>query len=630
MFKIEDIFLLSVQMLLGISLLLALLTTYLWYVTKDKIIGIYVVCLLVSFCLALVKLISIFQFPTGAGIMENNTLDELIKSILGLVYIYFFGIIFEFNSSTKKKNFFWKSALILMTVQILYLFYLVIKGETNYFTPILSPILLLVISSVSFVLVVFVFLKKNKNKFQKIILVGVFVFFILVLIGNLSEYLFKTGKSGFNMLFFALIVENMFFSVASINRFKNIYVETEKIKTWSIREQLETEQVINYFTASIGNKNTVDELLWDVAKNLIGKLGFEECMIYLWNDDKTILVQRAGYGLKGDMQVAKNKEGYNIPKGKGIVGAAAESGHYILVNDTSKDSRYFSADEKIMFSELSVPLIQKNIVAGVINTEHSKKNFFTEKHVKMLSIIASLCADKIAKINAEEQTHEKQMEVMKLNKDLATSQLTTLRSQMNPHFIFNALNSVQQYILKGNITEANRYLSKFSRLQRQVLNHSDQDFISLEKELEILNLYLELEQLRFEGSFTCQIIVNADIDTDEIKIPPMIVQPFVENAIWHGLMPKQGDKHLQITFSLPDDNVLLCTVKDNGIGREAAARIKSNSQPLQTSKGLSLVYDRLAILRQQYGQVFNAQINDLKDVAGQPEGTEVTLHIHTT
>lgn len=403
-----------------------------------------------------------------------------------------------------------------------------------------------------------------------------------------------------------------------------------KLKAETYKLQLETEQVTGFFTSTIHQHNNTDELLWDVAKNLIGKLGFEECMIYLWNTDKSILVQRAGYGLKGDMQVAKNKEGYNIPKGKGIVGAAAASGHYILVNDTSKDSRYFSADEKIMFSELSVPLIQKNKVVGVINTEHSKKNFFTEKHVKMLSIIASLCADKIAKINAEEQTHEKQMEVLKLNKDLATSQLTTLRSQMNPHFIFNALNSVQQYILRGNITEANRYLSKFSRLQRQVLNHSDQDFIPLEKELEILHLYLELEQLRFEGSFTCEVIVDPDIDTDEIKIPPMIVQPFVENAIWHGLMPKQGERHLQITFMLPDDNMLLCTVKDNGIGREAAARIKSNSQPLHTSKGLSLVYDRLAILRQQYGQVFNAQINDLKDITGLAEGTEVTLHIHTT
>ena len=109
----------------------------------------------------------------------------------------------------------------------------------------------------------------------------------------------------------------------------------------------------------------------------------------------------------------------------------------------------------------------------------------------------------------------------------------------------------------------------------------------------------------------------------------MIVQPFVENAIWHGLMPKQGERHLQITFKLVNDEMLQCTVKDNGIGREAASRIKSSTQPSHTSKGLSLVYDRLAILRQQYGQVFNAQIHDLKNENGEPTGTEVTLHIHT-
>lgn len=150
-----------------------------------------------------------------------------------------------------------------------------------------------------------------------------------------------------------------------------------------------------------------------------------------------------------------------------------------------------------------------------------------------------MCADKIDKIKAEQQTREKEVEVLKLNKDLATSQLTALRAQMNPHFIFNALNSIQQYILTGNVDQANKYLSKFSRLQRDVLNNSDQNFISLEKEIEMLNLYLELEQLRFNENFEYHIIVSEDIDSTELLIPPMILQPFVENAIWHGLMSKK-------------------------------------------------------------------------------------------
>jgi LytS/YehU family sensor histidine kinase len=366
-----------------------------------------------------------------------------------------------------------------------------------------------------------------------------------------------------------------------------------------------------------------------VAKNLIGKLGFEDCMIYLWNESKTVLLQKAGYGLKGSMQDKEDKEKYSIPKGKGVIGAAVESKKYLLVNDTTTDSRYFTADDKIRLSELCTPIMRNEEVIGAINTEHSEKFFYTERHIQVLSTIASLLAEKIEKIEVQRLTREKEMEVLQLNKDLATSQLTALRSQMNPHFIFNALNSVQQYILQGNITEANRYLSKFSKLQRQVLNQSDQNFITLERELEVLSLYLELEQLRFENGFTYNIDVSNEVDTDEIKIPPMIVQPFVENSIWHGLMPKQADRRVSIRFEMSGDERLICTVADNGIGREAAARLKNGNQSEHKSKGLTLVYDRLNILSQQYGKAFKAEVKDLTDAEGLPAGTEVKLFIYT-
>jgi LytS/YehU family sensor histidine kinase len=266
---------------------------------------------------------------------------------------------------------------------------------------------------------------------------------------------------------------------------------------------------------------------------------------------------------------------------------------------------------------------------GAVNTEHTAKYFYTDRHLQILTTIASMLADKIDMIEAQQQTREKEMEVLKLNKDLATSQLTTLRAQMNPHFIFNALNSIQQYVLQGNVVEANKYLSKFSKLQREVLNHSDQNFISLEKELEVLNLYLELEQLRFERNFVYEIKMNAAIDADEIKIPPMIIQPFVENSIWHGLMPKQGERWVHIHFELSSDDLLVCTVTDNGIGRDASARLKQNGHEQHKSKGLSLVYDRLNILRQQYGQAFEVKIKDIVDNNNLPAGTEVKLHIYT-
>lgn len=319
-----------------------------------------------------------------------------------------------------------------------------------------------------------------------------------------------------------------------------------------------------------------------------------------------------------------------IPVGRGIVGCVAESGKPETIGDTSADSRYILDDARRL-SEIAVPIISNGDVIGVIDSEHREKDFFDEHHLHILITIASLCADKIDKIKAQQLTREKEIEVIKLNRDLATSQLTALRAQMNPHFTFNTLNSIQQYILMGNVTEANRYLSKFARLQREILNHCEKNFIPLEKEKEMLDLYLQLEQLRFHDSFHYSIFIDEEIDADEVKLPPMLVQPFVENAIWHGLMPKQGEKALVVEFTLHTEEIVCCTVRDNGIGREASERLKRTPAGVEvhTSKGLSLVYRRLDILRKQYGQVFDVQISDATDEQGNVTGTAVSLLLFT-
>ncbi len=404
--------------------------------------------------------------------------------------------------------------------------------------------------------------------------------------------------------------------------------ELQKLKADSYQYQLEIEQVVNYFASSINQKNSIDEMLWDVARNCIAKLGFEDCVIYLIDNERKVLIQKAAWGPKTTNENKINNP-IDIPIGKGIVGSVASSGYPSVVTDTSKDSRYI-IDDDIRLSEIAVPIIDNGKVIGVIDSEHPQKNFYTERHLQILITIASLCADKIDKINAEQLTREKEMEVLKLQKDLATSQLTTLRTQMNPHFIFNALNSIQQYILMGNVDEANRYLSKFSKLQREILNNSSEQFIKLEKEIEMLNLYLQLEELRFGHTFSYQIKVSDKIDVAEIPIPTMIIQPFIENAIWHGLMAKIGDKKLSIIFEIVEADLLLCTIKDNGIGREASAKLKevriANEE--HQSKGLSLVYDRLSILQQQYKQIFDAKISDILDDDAVLLGTQVVLSIY--
>lgn len=401
----------------------------------------------------------------------------------------------------------------------------------------------------------------------------------------------------------------------------------QKLKADSYQHQLEMEQVVNYFATAINEKQTVDEMLWDVAKNCISRLGFEDCVIYLKDDTRNVLVQKAAWGPK---TTDENKiiNPIEIPLGKGVVGTVAVTGKAEIIGNTMDDERYIM-DDTYRFSEIAVPVIDEGQTIGVIDSEHPEKNFYTGRHLQILTTIASLVGEKMGTIRAEQATRQKEIEVLKLNKNLATSQLTALRAQMNPHFIFNALNSVQQYILQGNVDEANKYLSKFSRLQREILHNSDQQFIPLDKEKEMLELYLQLERLRFNDSFSYEITFDEDLDTDEIMVPPMIIQPFVENAIWHGLMPKEGEKKLAIAFAPVSDSLISCTITDNGIGRNAAAANKQQLAAQHKSRGLSLVYERLRILETQFSRQFSVSIQDLRHNDGTAAGTRISLVLFT-
>ncbi len=234
------------------------------------------------------------------------------------------------------------------------------------------------------------------------------------------------------------------------------------------------------------------------------------------------------------------------------------------------------------------------------------------------------------KLTTEQAARESERLLAEVNQELTNQQLTALRAQMNPHFIFNALNSIQKYIMTGNVDEANSYLSKFSKLQRMILSYCDENFITLDKEINMLQLYLELEQLRLTDDFTFSIEVDDDIDPEEIQIPPMMLQPFAENAIWHGLVPKEGLKKLTIRFFMPTQDVLRCIVEDNGIGRAAAGKNKAEKlkdSTINKSKGLSLVYNRLAILERKYEREFSVAIRDKVDSNQLALGTVVELTI---
>ncbi len=199
-----------------------------------------------------------------------------------------------------------------------------------------------------------------------------------------------------------------------------------------------------------------------------------------------------------------------------------------------------------------------------------------------------------------------------------------LRSQMNPHFIFNALNSIRRYILENEMDTADDYLTSFATLMRMVLENSKKNFILLETELETLRLYLELEKMRFDESFEFTIIKEKNISLNTIKIPPMLLQPYLENAIWHGLAPRAKGGKLELNILLLSEDQLVCVITDNGIGREKSAEI-SKRRKNHTSTGLKNIEERISLINTLTNSITTVKIVDLYDEKNNSVGTKAIL-----
>lgn len=394
------------------------------------------------------------------------------------------------------------------------------------------------------------------------------------------------------------------------------------------KQKRRIDKTIDYFANSVYGENSVNEICWDIARNCISQLRFEDCVVYLLDGEKNKLVQKAAYG-------PKNPKGHEIINpieieiGTGIVGTAALIGKTLIIGDTGKDDRYI-IDDEVRFSEIAVPILHDGKVIGVIDSEHSRKYFFTDEHAKALTTIASISANKIAEALAEGQAQEKEIMLLEINKMLAESQLMALRAQMNPHFVFNCLNSIQECIVTQKYDEASKYLNKFSKLFRMVLNNSGKKLVTVEEEREVLALYLELERMRFENSFCYNIIVDETLEADQISLPSMLVQPYVENALWHGLMHKNGERKLTIEFKRISEEIFICRVEDNGIGRKKSFELKEKNSKSKRheSKGLGISQDRIELLQRQ-GNHANLVITDKYDTSGDAIGTLVEIELST-
>jgi hypothetical protein len=227
------------------------------------------------------------------------------------------------------------------------------------------------------------------------------------------------------------------------------------------------------------------------------------------------------------------------------------------------------------------------------------------------------------------QIRKKQKLKSEYEKKLANVEMSALLAQMNPHFLFNSLNSIDSYIIRNESKQASEYLNNFARLMRLILQNSRSNYISLKDELEALDLYLQMESLRFKNKFSYSINVDSAIDSASIVIPPMLIQPYVENAIWHGLMHKTNGEEGKVAIQLSkSDENLLCVVHDNGIGRTKAAELKAQKHTNhKRSMGMQITQDRIEIINKLYDINASVQIYDLENELGKAKGTKVELII---
>jgi tetratricopeptide (TPR) repeat protein len=208
------------------------------------------------------------------------------------------------------------------------------------------------------------------------------------------------------------------------------------------------------------------------------------------------------------------------------------------------------------------------------------------------------------------------------NKKIA---LQSLRREMNPHFIFNSLNSVNQFIAQNNELEANKYLTSYSNLMRNMMETSNKDFISLANELEQMKKYLDLEHLRFQDKFVYEIVVDDKLDSDAILVPNMLIQPHLENAIWHGLRYRETIGKLKVTFA-EENQLIKVSIEDDGIGVEKSKELKTQNQKVHESRGLNNVEERINLLNDLYHQQISYTISNGSD----GNGTLVTLYFYKT
>ena len=330
--------------------------------------------------------------------------------------------------------------------------------------------------------------------------------------------------------------------------------------------------------------------------------------LQLAHDENEMLIRFSGISFNHDQnliyryKLEGQDQDWNYTTEREVRYTNLEPGSYSFYLSASKKGENWSSSQVL--------------ASMVIDTHYTDELWFRVSVVLgLLIFITGICYI----IIQNRRTHERN----KRNRVIAEQK--ALRAQMNPHFMFNSLNAIQLFVAKNQKNEANHYLSSFSQLMRQVMEYSGKRSVTLREELETLELYLSLEVLRLEDRITKEINIHPDLDPDAIRLPPMLIQPLIENAIWHGLTSKEGTGKLLLHFSQNED-YLVCRVEDNGIGRKRSREINHKRNSHHNSKGLENIKERLKLAFPEERKRELLQIEDLVN-QGEPIGTRVSLFI---
>ena len=402
-------------------------------------------------------------------------------------------------------------------------------------------------------------------------------------------------------------------------------------------ETNETEKALRYFNEAKRVAISIDDKIGVLyADHSIGiqyiKLGAYEKGINILKNN-LLLAKR----LKNNEEIKNlNKD---ISEAYEKIGSFKKALYYRRIFETWNDSLVNEAHlEKVKELELNFETAKKDKEIAVLTKENELQEAKSEKEatlrkaliggILLLVIIGGLLFNTMRqRLRNQKLIASKNEEVnnAKLSEELQTLEMKALRAQMNPHFLFNCLNSINTMILNDEPDNASKYLSKFSKLVRLMLENSEQPEISLKDELETLEAYIQLESIRFNHKMEYKIEVDANIDQEATYLPSMVLQPFVENAIWHGLLHKDKKGRLTIAVNENTDN-LLCSIIDNGVGREKSMTFRKQVGLKKKSMGIKITSERLKLLtKQKIKDVIN--IIDLKDKDNNPLGTQVNIQI---